>query len=691
MAPLSPTLVPALPEPLEPTSYSSGAFDELGFFDRAKKTIGNKNTFNEFLKLCNLFAQDLIDKTTLVHRAHAFIGGNPTLFHEFCIYIKYEDVDAIIVTNRARQPTGRVMLSNCRGLGPSYRLLPKRERLRPCSGRDELCHSVLNDDWASHPTWASEDSGFIAHRKNVHEEGLHKIEEERHDYDFHIEACGRTIQLLEPYAQNLLRLPEKDREQMDLPPGIGGQSETIHKRIIMKIYGRDAGLDVFENLHKQPYAVIPILLNRLKQKHEEWKSAQREWEKVWRDQTQKIFWKSLDHQAVSAKQADKRQFQMKTLIGEIHTKYEEQKKQRIHGASVAEITKPQLTFNTDDADVIADASCLILSYADQYHSTEYPRLLTFIKEIIPIFYGLNVTAFAENIERRVISIASDDDASSTIDDGAALKRKTNGKGNDLRRGVLDKASRSTRNGVAGQRLGTPLATAQAEEDMSEVDEMAIDDTDDNINETWAEHPTGVSKSQSKDVRLNQVYSRHVYEMYANSTIYCFIRMFVILYERLKALKNSERDVKEAVKKALMAKPAMDLGLIDKQPSDLFIDVSPSANYYNQILVAFEDLIRNNDIDMSHIEDTLRRYYLQHGWQLYSIDKLLGSLVRFAISVSSDSRDKSWEMLQLFKKDRVKVDTTCHEQVLYRKQCEKFIKEGDVYRISFVSHLLLYLP
>ncbi len=288
-----------------------------------------------------------------------------------------------VIENRVRPPTGRVMLSNCRGLGPSYRLLPKRERLKPCSGRDELCNEVLNDEWASHPTWASEDSGFIAHRKNVHEEGLHKIEEERHDYDFHIEACGRTIQLLEPFAQQLLRLSEKDRESIEIPPGIGGQSETIHKRIIKKIYGRLDGQDVIDNLHARPHAVIPILLNRLKQKHEEWKNAQREWEKVWRDQTQKIFWKSLDHQAVNAKQADKRQFQTKTLLGEIQTKYEEQKKLRIHGGTVAQVTKPQMMFMIEDMDVVSDACCLVLTYADQFHSTDYPRLTSFVREFVP--------------------------------------------------------------------------------------------------------------------------------------------------------------------------------------------------------------------------------------------------------------------------------------------------------------------
>src|SRR4029077_18975509 len=100
-------------------------------------------------------------------------------------FMGYEPQDRILDT-KISTVSSRVSLSNCRGLGPSYRLLPKRERLRRCSGRDELCRSVLNDEWASHPTWASEDSGFVAHKKNAHEEGLHRIEEERHDYDLNI-------------------------------------------------------------------------------------------------------------------------------------------------------------------------------------------------------------------------------------------------------------------------------------------------------------------------------------------------------------------------------------------------------------------------------------------------------------------------------------------------------------------------
>ena len=122
---VSPTLVPALPEPLPPTTSLSAAQDEINFFDKVKKHIGNKNTMSEFLKLCNLFSQDLLSKGELTSRAHAYIGGNPELMQFFKNFLKYDEKD-VIVENKPRITLDRPSLPNCRGLTPSYRLLPKR-------------------------------------------------------------------------------------------------------------------------------------------------------------------------------------------------------------------------------------------------------------------------------------------------------------------------------------------------------------------------------------------------------------------------------------------------------------------------------------------------------------------------------------------------------------------------------------
>src|SRR5271155_2167588 len=126
MPAVSPTLTPnlALPQPMPP-SGSSSQQAEVAFFDKVKKYLSNKQTFAEFLKLCNLFSQDLIDRNVLVHKVSNFIGMNLEVMDFFKKFVAYTGPEEVI-ENRPRAPTGRVALSNCRGLGPSYRLLPKR-------------------------------------------------------------------------------------------------------------------------------------------------------------------------------------------------------------------------------------------------------------------------------------------------------------------------------------------------------------------------------------------------------------------------------------------------------------------------------------------------------------------------------------------------------------------------------------
>lgn len=271
---VSPTLVPALPEPIQPTFSLTPSQEEFAFFDRVKKFIGNKQTFTEFLKLCNLYSTDLIDRNVLVKRAAGYIGSNPELMNWFKRFMHVEDIEDKVIDVKAKPELGVVNLSHCRSLGPSYRLLPKRERQKPCSGRDQLCYAVLNDSWASHPTWESEDSGFVAHKKNQYEDALHRIEEDRHDYDHHIEACTRTIQLIEPIVQQFLVMSETERAAFKLPPGLGGQSESIYQRVIKKIYDRQRGEKIIREMFERPCHVLPIVLFRLKQKCEEWKASQ---------------------------------------------------------------------------------------------------------------------------------------------------------------------------------------------------------------------------------------------------------------------------------------------------------------------------------------------------------------------------------------------------------------------------------
>ncbi|KAK5129203.1 hypothetical protein LTR08_003753 [Meristemomyces frigidus] len=692
-APISPGLVPALPAPIAPTT-SIATSEELSFFDRAKKAINNKNTTNEFLKLCNLFSQDLIDGSTLVYRARAFIGGNPDLMKWFQDFMGYDERD-VVIENKIRIPLGRVSLSNCRGLGPSYRLLPKRERQKPCSGRDELCNAVLNDEWASHPTWASEDSGFIAHKKNLNEEGLHRIEEERHDYDYNIEACSRTIQLLEPIAQHLRRSSDVEQKAYTLPAGLGGQSETIYKRIIMKIYGREKGHEVVDQLHSVPYQVIPVILNRLKERLETWKMAQREWEKVWREQTQKMFWRSLDHQHANNTKQDKKQFQTKSLQSEIAVKHEEMRRREV--VERGTMRKPQLELVADDMDVVVDAASLLLRYVRASMETDHPKLVGFVKEFVPLFFGLDVDAF--NAEMRARSgdtppnESADEHMSGAEDTGTVRGRKGNPKTNLLRtaldRGRSGKLGRKDRedSNASASRASTPDMASNA----GDPEDMAIDATEETTDakseqsaHRWFEHPDlGNAAPGVRNVDPNEPQKRDTFHLWANTNLYCFVRMFFILYERLHKLKLSEAQAAKTIEHAMKFKPALEIGIMDKMPTDFFADVSGATSYYKQMLSKFDDVLKG-ELDFSpDVEEALRRFYLQSGYPLYAFEKMMAQTARYALLVlSGEGKEKSWEVYQLFRKDRTRDTTTMPQSTDYRKAVERIVRDGDLYKIDY---------
>ena len=706
--PLSPTLIPPLPAPIPPTTTSAATHDELQLFDRAKKFIGNKNTMTEFLKLCNLFTQDLIDRSTLIFRMQSFIGGNADLLKAFRDWIGYDERD-VMHENRAREPMvpgGRISLSNCRGLGPSYRLLPKRERVKTCSGRDELCNSVLNDEWASHPTWASEDSGFIAHRKNVHEEGLHRIEEERHDYDLNIEACSRTIQLLEPFAAQLQRMSSREAQGFKLPEKLGGQSDTIYKRVIMKCYGRERGAEVVGQLHDMPAQVLPVLLNRLKERLESWKMAQREWEKVWREQTQRMFWKSLDHQAANAKITDRRQFQTKALQSEIQVKYEEAKQEenKIMGSMAG---KAQLEMKVDDLDVVVDTTYLLLVHLEaQGSTTENPRLAPFVKEFVPSFFRLDAGDFETRLRQKMGGTPTNGDAAHEpmggAEDVATEKRGRKSVKGGLHRQMFDKKNKGGRmDSQSASRASTPDVASNAGDPEAPDVEMAgtpaAEDADSRVatsvesqsGRRWLDHPANENTIGGRNVDPNIAEKRHVYRLWANTSLFCFVRMFMTLYDRLLKLKENEATCRETVANASKLKPSNQLGIQDKMPHEFFADTSPGANYYGQMLRKFVQVL-DGEIEFNapdSVEEILRRFYLQNGYPLYALEKIVVAMARYGTQVVSQeggNKEKSWDILQAWYKHGRKEEVGAREMTDYRRAVEKMIGSGgEGYGVDWV--------
>jgi len=91
---------------------------------------------------------------------------------------------------------------------------------------------------------------------------------------------------------------------------------------------------------------------------------------------------------------------------------------------------------------------------------------------------------------------------------------------------------------------------------------------------------------------------------------------------------------------------------------------------------------------------VRRFYLHSGYTLYGFEKLVASLARTAVQVmNSDAKDKSADIFQAFKRDRVKDLITAQQQTDYRKTVEKMVKEAELYRVDYepaTSEVKIYL-
>lgn len=186
--------------------------------------------------------------------------------------------------------------------------------------------------------------------------------------------------------------------------------------------------------------------------------------------------------------------------------------------------------------------------------------------------------------------------------------------------------------------------------------------------------------------MNEPYPHETYNLYANSNLYCFFRLFEMLCSRLSAIKQNEQAVQEAVRRfkgdGMTRKAALALRMVDKTPKDFFKDIDGERTYYEQILEMCCEVAVGR-VEKEHLEDTLRRYYNKSGWQLYAVDKLVTAIMRFLVTIlGSDTKEKTLEIANLFFKDREREETTRKVELQYRKAVERLSKDGEVFRITW---------
>ncbi|XP_075872568.1 paired amphipathic helix protein Sin3a-like isoform X3 [Nelusetta ayraudi] len=342
-----------------------GVGTESLFFEKVRKALRSAEAYENFLRCLVIFNQKVISRAELVQLVLPFLGKFPELFNWFKNFLGYREVSHMDTYPKERATEGIAMeidYASCKRLGSSYRALPKSYQQPKCTGRTPLCKEVLNDTWVSFPSW-SEDSTFVSSKKTQYEEHIYRCEDERFELDVVLETNLAAIRVLETVQRKLSRMSAEEQAKFRLDNTLGGSSEVVHRKAIQRIYG-DKAADIIDGLKKNPAVSVPIVLKRLKTKEEEWREAQRGFNKIWREQNEKYYLKSLDHQGINFKQNDTKVLRSKSLLNEIESIYDERQEQASEESATAAAgpSGPHLTLTYEDRQILEDAAALIIHH-----------------------------------------------------------------------------------------------------------------------------------------------------------------------------------------------------------------------------------------------------------------------------------------------------------------------------------------
>uniref|UniRef100_A0A8C4HS53 Paired amphipathic helix protein Sin3b n=1 Tax=Dicentrarchus labrax TaxID=13489 RepID=A0A8C4HS53_DICLA len=360
-----------------------GVLREFSFFDKVRRLFKSQEVYENFLRCIALFNQEVVSGAELLQLVTPFLGKFPELYTQFKSFLGDKELSHAVsgLSDRYMEGGGgrEVDYASCKRLGSSYRALPKTYQQPKCSGRTALCKEVLNDTWVSFPSW-SEDSTFVSSKKTPYEEQLHRCEDERFELDVVLETNLATIRVLESVQKKLSRLSPEDQDRFRLDDCLGGTSEVIQRRAVYRIYG-DKAPEIIEGLKRSPATAVPVVLKRLKAKEEEWREAQQGFNKIWREQYEKAYLKSLDHQGVNFKQNDMKALRSKSLLNEIESVYDEQSRNG-SGAS----SEPHMVFTYEDKQILEDAASLIIYHVKRQptiHKDDKDHIKRIIQHFVP--------------------------------------------------------------------------------------------------------------------------------------------------------------------------------------------------------------------------------------------------------------------------------------------------------------------
>ncbi|XP_054712932.1 paired amphipathic helix protein Sin3a-like [Uloborus diversus] len=656
------TLAPEQPRRKPSTgafSEAAGTWDSikeiLNFF-KVRKAFKSQEIYENFLRCLVIYNQELISRQDLVLLVSPFLSKYSDLYKWFKDFLGYKEnnntnnntsVDIVPkkIETQERERVGdfatEIDYSSCVKYGASYRAVPRNYVQPKCSGRTALCHEVLNDTWVSFPSW-SEDSTFVSSRKTQFEEYIYRCEDERFEFDVVLETNLSTIRILEAEMAKINRMSPEEKARYRLDDTLGGSSSVIQQRAIKRIYGDKAG-DIIEGLKKNPVSAVPLVLRRLKAKEEEWRKAQKSFNKIWREQNEKYYLKSLDHQGINFKQNDVKFLRCKSILNEIETIYEERHEQVDDGVTDV-ATGPHLVLQYKSKNVFKDAANLVIHHVKRQTGTQKEdkqKIKHLMRQFFPDFFSAPRGDLSDD------EVDKDDDME-TED------------GND-----------SPKSSVYRDLLSLNLGCSNSFiKDSSNTGHISPSHDDKSSDRSF------FSSAQSNTMD-NSLPDESYTLMFANNNWYVFFRLHHILCERLwKIYECSQILIAEELRDQEERKQSTALALRLKPRTNIDID-----SYYPTFLDMVKNLLDGN-IESSQYEDNLREMFGIHAYLGFTLDKVIQNAVRQLQHIVGD--DPCTQLTNLFLEEAKRKATggACSTsslrstvELVYQKKAEQLSDEN----------------
>ncbi|XP_054646122.1 paired amphipathic helix protein Sin3b isoform X1 [Dunckerocampus dactyliophorus] len=716
-----------------------GVLREFSFFDKVRRLFKSQEVYENFLRCIALFNQEVVSGAELLQLVTPFLGKFPEVYTQFKSFLGDKELSHAVSALSDRYMEGgggrEVDYASCKRLGSSYRALPKTYQQPKCSGRTALCKEVLNDTWVSFPSW-SEDSTFVSSKKTPYEEQLHRCEDERFELDVVLETNLATIRVLESIQKKLSRLSPEDQDRFRLDDCLGGTSEVIQRRAVYRIYG-DKAPEIIEGLKRSPATAVPVVLKRLKAKEEEWREAQQGFNKIWREQYEKAYLKSLDHQGVNFKQNDMKALRSKSLLNEIESVYDERQEQSTeeggvgqqgrNGSSAAATSEPHMVFTYEDKQILEDAASLIIYHVKRQptiHKDDKDHIKRIIQHFVPdLFFSrrgeLSDTEEWTDEEAEPEEAGAERGAGGAATATAAGGATSGGNANTSNASAATSSqsqpqpaqaqtqtqpqSQQQLNSESRRRRGSPPQPADTESSSTPGSTVQTATT---ASSATGSAPTEASSGTTAEkVDLRDPEAEHQKELdgvynlfFVNNNWYFFLRLHQTLCSRLlRVYRQAERQLldhraEQSRERLLVAEGrrekacdlAMELRL--KQPSEVELE-----EYYPAFLDMVRSLLDGN-LDSTQYEDTLREMFTIHAYIGFTIDKVIHNIIRQLQHLVSD--EVCLQVVELYLAERKRgaaggnLSSQCVRaawETSYQWKAERAMAEENCFKVMFIQN------